>query len=58
MLLANRKAHLPVPQLRTQLQAAVVADLAVAAAAVDMKAVVVLVVDIKVVAAAADGTNP
>jgi hypothetical protein len=49
MLLAHRKAHLPVPPLRTQLQAAVVA------VAVDMKAVVV--VDIKA-AVAADGTNP
>ena len=58
MLLAHRKQRLPALRLRTQLQAAVVADLAVAAAAVDMKAVVVLVVDIKVVAAAAVGTNP
>ena len=56
MLRGNRKADLPVPQLRTQLQAAVAAvDLAVAAAA-DMKAAVV-VVDIKAVVAA-DGTNP
>jgi hypothetical protein len=58
MLLAHRKQRLPALRLRTQLQAAVVADLAVAAAAVDMKAVVV-VVDIKVVTAAAVvGTNP
>ena len=57
MLRGNRKADLPVPQLRTQLQAAVAAvDLAVAAAAADMKAAVV-VVDIKAVVAA-DGTNP
>jgi hypothetical protein len=48
MLRGNRKADLPVPQLRMQFQAAAVAvDLAVAAAAVDIKAVV-----------AADGTNP
>jgi hypothetical protein len=33
MLLAHRKQHLPVPPLRTQLQAAVVADLAVVVAA-------------------------
>jgi hypothetical protein len=46
MLPAHRKAHLPVPPLRTQLQAAVVVDLAVAVA-LDIKA-----------AAAVDGTNP
>jgi hypothetical protein len=56
MLLAHRKAHLPVPPLRTQLQAAAVADLVVAVA-VDMKAVVV--VDIKAaVAVLAYCTNP
>jgi hypothetical protein len=46
MLRANRKPHLPVPPFRTQLQAVAAVDIKVAAAVVDIKAVV-----------AADGTN-
>ena len=52
---ANRKPHLPEPPLRTQLQAAVVADLAVPVVAVDIKAAVVA--DIKA-AVVAGGISP